>query len=184
MKFIGLATLVLLNVCFSACHKKLIKSESKMEQRSDSIPPLPVFINKMHPSDTNIQNVPLLMTFQKTACFGFCPVFEFRLYRNGVCLYEGKQFTPIQGQFYDLMKESEWQDIKNKVDSVGFFALEDLYPVNEKEIIMDLPKTITTIFLNGRNKKITNSHSAPQPLKELESLIQQAIDRIVEKHLN
>ncbi|MFN8329802.1 MAG: hypothetical protein U0T81_01055 [Saprospiraceae bacterium] len=51
------------------------------------------------------------------------------------------------------MKESEWQDIKNKVDSVGFFALEDLYPVNEKEIIMDLPKTITTIFLNGRNKK-------------------------------
>ncbi|HNN69028.1 MAG TPA: DUF6438 domain-containing protein [Saprospiraceae bacterium] len=184
MKFIGFAIIGLLSVCFTACHKKLIKSESKIEQKSDSIPPLPVFIKRMHPSDTNVQNVPLLMTFQKTACFGFCPVFEFRLYRNGICHYDGKQFTPIQGQFYDLMEESEWQNIKNKVDSVGFFALEENYPVSEKEVIMDLPKTVTTMFLNGRTKKITNSHSAPQPLKELESLIQQVIDRIVEKHLN
>lgn len=183
MKFIGL-TLLLLTVCFTACHKKLINTGRKTEQKNDSIPPLPVFLKRIHPSDTNILNIPLLLTFQKTACFGFCPVFEFSLYRNGVCHYEGKQFTPLQGTFYDLMDEEEWMKIKMKSDSVGFFGLEDNYPVDEKQVIMDLPKTVTTMYSNGRFKKVTNSHSAPQALKELETLIQQVIDRIVDQHLN
>ncbi len=154
------------------------KSEKKLE-----IPSLPIFIQKMNEKDTIVEGLHVIFSFQRTACFGFCPTFEFNLYSNGVACFYGKQNTRIEGKIFGLLSELQWNELKTKASQINFDKLEERYPKEKREVIPDLPLVITGINYTGQFKLVTNSHSAPTELKEYETYIQTLIEEFVEKNL-
>ena len=48
-----------------------------------------------------LQSPKIIISLEKTACFGKCPVFKIIIYNNGEGLYNGKKFVKKVGE-YDL----------------------------------------------------------------------------------
>ncbi len=174
-------TLILITCFFGllSCNKQSSTSLNQKKQTKDNnIPALPVFKYKFEPSDTLKLDIPVILQFAKTACFGFCPVYDFTLYTDGIYCYHGHQFAKVEGKVYGLFKEDSWNQIRMKAEKIQFFQMSDNYPELEQHNIPDLPKTITKLNIGGKEKSITNSHSAPELLKELESLIESEINKL------
>ena len=181
--------LIVLSICsfFISCHRKAISPDHKKKNHSTSvnnnIPELPIFLNKMTSSDTNFSKIPVLLKFEKTACFGFCPVYEFSLYSNGIACYNGKHFVKKEGKTYGLFKEKLWKEIKSKAENIQFISFSNNYPIESQNEIPDLAKTIISLNFYGQIKTITDSHSAPKELKGLEDFIENAINLFLDEHL-
>ena len=101
---------------------------------------------------------------QQTACFGECPVYTMKIYRNGFVEYKGKMFVEKEGDFEKSISEDKVEDLINKFEGADFFSFEDKYTSN----MTDLPTTFTTFNFDGKSKKVENYHGAPDELKELE----------------
>lgn len=167
-----------------ACSKKSLNQNSGKEinNNKSDLPSLPIFIQSFSEKDTLVEGLDILFSFKKTACFGFCPTFDFNLYSNGVACYEGIQFTKIKGKLFGLFSETNWNEIKTKASLINFSKFEERYPIDKKEEIPDLPLIITGINYTGTYKVVENSHSAPAELKEFEMFIQGIIDEFIEKN--
>ncbi|MEP7196869.1 MAG: DUF6438 domain-containing protein [Saprospiraceae bacterium] len=182
MKFKALIMFFGIGIILS-CHRKGIKDNSNENTSKVVIPRLPVFLTKMSGSDTNVTNLPKLLVYKKTPCFGYCPVYEFTLYANGISCYNGLNFVKQEGKTYGLMKEKNWQNLLQIADQINFFNLDSIYPQEGNMQIPDLPLTIITLNTSGRTKTVTDSHSAPKGLKELESSIESEINTFLDEHL-
>ena len=42
-----------------------------------------------------LQSPKIIISLEKTACFGRCPVFKIIIYNNGEALYNGQKFVPV-----------------------------------------------------------------------------------------
>ncbi|NOT37821.1 MAG: hypothetical protein HOP11_10630 [Saprospiraceae bacterium] len=184
-------TFLLLSCIAYSCSKKNIKSDSVLNTSKDgnsgngtsiNVPTLPVFITKLTAQDTIKENLIEIGRFKKTACFGFCPTYEFIIYTNGVVLYNGQQHVKQLGHIYGLISETQWNQIKSKAAAINFSQLAERYPTDEREEIPDLPLTIVGINYNGIYKIVADSHSAPKELKELEDFFQNVVDQFLENY--
>lgn len=171
----------------SACsNKKKITHNHRPTSHSsniNNIPSMPIFISSMTEKDTLTKGLDLLLQFKKTACFGFCPTFEFNLYSNGVACYQGLQHVTHEGNFYGLISESQWNEIKTKASNIKFSSMSNYYPTNEQEIIADLPLTITGINYTGEFKQVTDSHSAPAELKKFEEYLSNIVEKFIKEKI-
>lgn len=102
---------------------------------------------------------------QQTACFGECPVYIMKIYKNGLVEYNGEMFVEKEGLYEKTISEQKVKELIAKFNDAAFFSFEDEYTTN----ITDLPTTFTTFNHDGKSKKIKNYHGAPDELKELES---------------
>ena len=109
----------------------------------------------------------LIISLEKTACFGRCPVYKIIIYNNGECLYNGIKFVKKSGEYNLKINKREIDKILSQAKEIGFDNLKNEY----SEMITDLPTTY--IMIN--NKKIKDYYGAPKELKELESLIESMI---------
>ena len=98
---------------------------------------LPRFIGKIEAKDTLPQNLDTLLFYQRTACFGFCPTFNYTLFNNGAVLYQGIMHVQNPGRFWGLMAEDEWLKLMEKINQINFFKLSSVYPPNERELSCD-----------------------------------------------
>ena len=114
-----------------------------------------------------LQSPEKIISLEKTACFGRCPVFKIIIYNNGECLYNGIKFVKKSGEYNLKINEREVDEILSQAKEIGFDNLKNEY----SERITDLPTTY--IMIN--NKKIKDYYGAPKELKELESLIESMI---------
>ena len=114
-----------------------------------------------------LQSPEKIISLEKTACFGRCPVFKIIIYNNGECLYNGIKFVKKSGEYNLKINKREIDEILSQAKEIGFDNLKNEY----SEMITDLPTTY--IMIN--NKKIKDYYGAPKELKELESLIESMI---------
>ena len=113
-----------------------------------------------------------IISLEKTACFGTCPIFKITIYNNGETNYIGKKFVKKPGNHKLNLKQKEIDLILKKAKKINFQNLKKEYTEN----ISDLPTTYIMI----KNKTIKNHFGAPDKLKELETLI----ERIILEKLN
>ena len=116
----------------------------------------------------------LLLSFERTACYGRCPAYLFQLYDNGDATYEGKRHANLIGVHLATASRAQIDSLVAKAAKIRFFDLEDKYPVDTAPI-SDLPNTIIHIVLGEKEKQIINNHLAPSELKELENHIDDLI---------
>jgi hypothetical protein len=109
--------------------------------------------------------VDLIITLQRTACFGTCPIYKIEIYSDGSGTYTGTRFVENIGITKFSLSETQLNLILTEAEAIGFTNMKEEY----SEPISDLPTT----FIQIKNKKIKDYVGAPKTLKNLEKLIDQ-----------
>jgi hypothetical protein len=109
----------------------------------------------------------LTISLEKTACFGTCPVFKIKIFKNGKGIFEGKKCVKKTGLIDFKLSQKEIQKILVKAENIKFSEMLDEY----SEKITDLPTT----YIQIKEKKIKDYFGAPKKLKDLETLIEEIV---------
>ena len=110
------------------------------------------------------------ITLERTACFGYCPMYKVTLKRDGTATYVGRENVERKGTYRG--KFYGFERLAQLVEARGYFNLKDNYSAQ----VTDLPSTITSVVRSGRRKTITNyGDMGPVELWGIE----QAIDGLV-----
>ncbi len=116
-----------------------------------------------------------LATIERTACFGWCPIYKLTVFRDGVVEYEGEDFVKTKGKATGHLAPDELAALDDLFAKHGYLELADAYTDYS---VTDMPSVNTSYSSGGRTKKIQHylgDSSAPAALGEVES----GIDRIV-----
>ena len=105
----------------------------------------------------------LIISLQRTACFGTCPIYKIEIYTDGSGTYTGTRFVENIGFSKFQLSKSDINKILEYAKKIGFSKLKDEY----FEPITDLPTTYITI----KDKQVKDYTGAPKKLKNLEKLI-------------
>ena len=107
----------------------------------------------------------IIISLQRTACFGTCPIYKIEIFSDGSGIYTGTRFVENIGITKFSLSETQMNLILTKAKAIGFTNMKAEY----SEPISDLPTT----FIQIKDKKIKNYTGAPKTLKNLENLIDQ-----------
>lgn len=113
-----------------------------------------------------------VITLEKTACFGACPVYTLNIYNSGIIELTGKENLPYKGKYCSRLKRAEWTRIRQAYLSGQFFSFKDQYTSRVK----DLPSTFVTFRSEGKSKTIEDYDGAPEELKKLEEMVVRLIE--------
>ena len=119
---------------------------------------------------TEITFSDLVITFERTACHGTCPIYKLTIEGNGTVIYEGKDFVQVKGRQTASLSPDQIQQLVSAFEQARFFTLPDY----TDQDTTDSPSVITSITLNGKTKTVNHyygDNSAPQGLFDLESKI-------------
>lgn len=113
----------------------------------------------------------LVITLERTPCFGFCPSYKLTAYGDGRLVYEGYRFVGTEGTAEARLEPEQLQALLDAFARAEYFALDDAYT----DVRMtDMPSAITSLELGTRRKTVTHYHgdpSAPEALTALEDAI-------------
>ena len=132
------------------------------------------------------QDVPqdLMITLERTACYGFCPVYKLTITADGAVVFEGRQFVKQEGAtIKSAISQERLKQLMAEFDRVKFFSLEDDYMNNPRvcaEYRTDNSSAFTSVRIDGKSKAVRHYHgcSGPKVPKELTEL-EDKIDEIV-----
>ena len=117
------------------------------------------------------QNFPvkesLLLTLERTPCFGKCPTYKYSVYITGRVVYRGDQNTKYIGTYSAQLTKAQIEEIKSHIKSANLFSLKDKYDAQ----ITDIPSTVLIINLDGVKKKIYDRYGAPEELTQFEKFV-------------
>lgn len=117
----------------------------------------------------NIHDV--VITLERTRCFGACPDYIVTVYGNGTVLYEGRDFVKVKGVQVAQIQERGVKSLVDAFYKAGFFSMRDRY----EELVSDLPSQTTSITIDGTTAKTVYRYGfQPERLVALED----EIDRV------
>jgi hypothetical protein len=102
--------------------------------------------------------------YQRTACFGTCPIFRLTIFGDGRAEYYGENFTDLLGRYEARPHRDEIIKIIDMAERIGYRQFDDLY---DEPLIMDLPSVITQVNTDGYRKGIFDRYNAPKQLRSL-----------------
>lgn len=108
-----------------------------------------------------------VITLERTACFGICPVYKVALLEDGTVEYEGWDHVRVSGKHTWKIDAAAVAALARDMEQAGFFGMQDRYTMP----VTDMPTTYTTLTRAGRTKRIKDYMDAPAALKEIESRI-------------
>ena len=115
------------------------------------------------------------LTLERTACFGFCPIYKLTVYGNGKVVYEGKRFVKVTGTRTTTISQTAVRKLIADFQKLNYFKLQDSYTGGHT----DAPSAITSLTI-GKKQKIVNhylaSPNAPTQLTELENKIDAVVN--------
>ncbi len=130
-----------------------------------------LFLSCQTSNDLMHKNSEKIISLERTACFGSCPIYKIEIFTNGKGIYSGEKFVENLGVINFKISTKNIQEIINYAEEIGFFKMKDQY----YEPISDLPTTITKI----KEKKIINYSGGPAKLRLLEKLIDRICQDII-----
>ena len=118
----------------------------------------------------------VVITLERTPCFGTCPVYTLRIHGNGTVVYEGKDFTKVKGKIETTISQDKIEQLISEFEEADYFSLNSNYT---KRTITDAETVITSITIDGKTKTIEHyrgDFSAPRQLTELEDRIDEIVN--------
>ena len=106
----------------------------------------------------------LFCRYERTPCFGRCPVFELKIYRSGYAVYEGKNFVDLIGFYHTTFTATSLQKINDTAEAIKYFSLKDSY---DNPYVTDLPTITTEIHTEKHNKSVAARYQSPAELQTL-----------------
>ena len=121
---------------------------------------------QLHSALAQAQTTPVI-TLERTACFGVCPVYTVTIQDDGTVQYQGVQHVRVAGVHMWKIEPLAVDALARGMQKAGFFEMKDAYRMP----VTDMPTTYTTLTIGGRTKRITDYMGAPQALAEIEARI-------------
>ena len=112
--------------------------------------------------------------YQKTACFGKCPVYQVKFFSDGTVTWFGQHNVERKGWFETRVENATLKSIRDKAQAVMFWDFLAEYPHGHK--VADLPSTVTYIRAGDMEKTVVNTHQGPLELEALEDFIEGIIN--------
>ncbi len=112
----------------------------------------------------------LFATYEKTACFGLCPIFKLTVYKSGLAYYEGIKNVDNIGLYKGNIDVSELDKTLKLAEEIKYFQMEAVYDGN----VTDLPSTIYVIN-KGSRKQVVDRYRGPEELEKLDKLFEQMV---------
>lgn len=106
------------------------------------------------------QESELLFSLKTTPCFGECPVFDLKLYSDSTLVFEGKQFTDLEGTHKATLNDRQYEVFTNLVNKVDWGTLNDEYVSD----MTDLPSSQFYFNNNGNPRDIYKYGTEPKSL--------------------
>ncbi|HEV2401787.1 MAG TPA: DUF6438 domain-containing protein [Candidatus Sulfotelmatobacter sp.] len=110
----------------------------------------------------------LVLTLERTACFGSCPVYKLTIRGDGSVTYEGKKYVRVIGTRAGIVDTEKLAELVRAFSEAHYLALEDRY---RSKLVSDQPTTYTSLTLHGRHKEVEDYCGAPASLTALERKI-------------
>jgi len=117
----------------------------------------------------------VMATLERTACYGWCPVYTVTVYRDGAVEYLGTNFVKTKGKATGTISADEVAALDRLFTAAHYFDFKDSY---ESYDMTDQPSATTSYRADGRSKTVRHYYGdshAPEALSALET----GIDRIV-----
>ena len=118
----------------------------------------------------------VVITLERTPCFGTCPVYTLTVQGDGTVVYEGKDFVKTKGRAEITITKEKVEQLVSEFEDTDFFSLNDKYT---ERTITDAPSVRTSITIDGKTKTIEHYHgdfSAPKRLTKLEDRIDEIVN--------
>lgn len=110
---------------------------------------------------------PILITIERTICYGFCPAYSVSIKEDGTVTYTGTQHVKTTGTHTWKIDPAAVRALAREMQDAGYFELQDEY----RAMVTDNPTTHTSLTIGGRTKKIQDYVAGPPRLKQLENKI-------------
>jgi hypothetical protein len=121
-------------------------------------------------------NEDIVITLERTPCFGQCPVYSLKIKGDGTVIYSGVQFVKITGIQETTISMDAVDQLLMEFEKADYFSLNDSYIKFGKS---DMPSANTSITLGGLTKAINHylgDLTAPKSLTELENKIDEIVN--------
>lgn len=115
-----------------------------------------------------------IAVFEKTPCYGQCPVYKVRFMSDGTVTWFGRSNVDMIGTYESKVERQVLTEIQQKAWDLGYFKLADEYPINYK--LADLPYTITLVHNGTIVKSVRNMLDAPRNLLDFEEYLEAIIE--------
>ena len=114
----------------------------------------------------------LVISMERTSCFGTCPVYKVEIFDSGLIKFTGESHHEMIGNYRSHIDWKPLQVLREKFRQANFFSFKKEYMSS----LQDLPSTYL-YFKDGENEKnvLDYGNAAPAELKNLE----QAIDELI-----
>lgn len=109
----------------------------------------------------------VVISFEATRCYGTCPVFSFKIYEDGTGRYIGKEYVEKEGIYETKVSSDDMEELVEIFEKYDFWEFKNRYT----EHVSDLPTIYVYLSHEGKQKKVTDYHGAPESLKEMEKEI-------------
>jgi uncharacterized protein DUF6438 len=117
----------------------------------------------------------VVITVERTMCFGFCPAYRLSIYGNGKAVYEGRYYVRVEGARTTYIPKRKVRELVAEFQRIGFYDFDDQYII----AATDFPSVLVSIDLEGRSKTIDMYGAeaiAPEEIANLIKQIEEAVN--------
>ena len=124
-----------------------------------------------------------VITLERGACFGSCPVYKLSIFADGRVEFEGKEFVKRKGKARGQITKAALQSLVREFEKINYMKLDNEYVSegpNCPEYWTDLPAAVTSLDWKGKKKRIRHYHGC-RGLAVLDQLtaLEDKIDQVV-----
>jgi Domain of unknown function (DUF6438) len=126
------------------------------------------------------QGIPVI-TLERTACFGGCPVYRLSVTAEGAVVYEGKAHVRHLGPASGRVDADRVNALLSEIERAGYFSFADRYTAAEPacgRYTTDSPSALTSVQIGHRTKRIEHDYgcgAAPGALVVLERRVDEVL---------
>lgn len=114
-----------------------------------------------------------LITYEKTPCFGHCPIFKLSIYKSGYAVLRGVKNTEMIGLYTGMVNTEQIDEVFEVANEINFFTMYEVYDGK----VTDLPSTI--YMLNkGEKKQVLSRYQGPEELKQLSLVLDHLVKEV------
>lgn len=100
----------------------------------------------------------LVISLQRTPCFGQCKAYTINVYRSGYATFNGRSNVELEGLHHARVGLDTLRTLLAEAERIGFYQLDDVYDRN----VTDLPSSILRLVGNGKDKRVVGRVGTPE----------------------
>ncbi|MBP1730263.1 MAG: hypothetical protein H6Q55_692 [Deltaproteobacteria bacterium] len=127
-------------------------------------------------TSTQVSTTPslLMISLERTPCFGRCPVYKVSVYGDGTVRYDGKEYVKVKGSQTRVISPQQVQRLLAELQQASYFSFKDDY---DTITFTDAPLAITAVTVDGRSKRVRHYLGDATAPKEL-TILEERIDEV------